>query len=395
MTLTAPIGAADDTTSASPRPKRQSPMGYLAPAGLNPWVGRGVFVLFAIVLFALPSTMSDPARIRQFAEYLCYAMIAVGIDITWGYGGMLTLGQGLFFGLGAYSMGMHLTLEQTPDGQLPAFMGLYSDYTELPLLWRPFGSLGVALLASVLVPVAVAAVLGLLVFKRRIRGPFFAILTQASAIVFWLLLVGQLQLTAGTNGLTNFSTVFGRNKYDPGTPSFLYTITAVALLAVVLVGLQVVRSRFGRLLVATRDAEDRVRFLGYDPAVVKTIAFCISAGMAGLAGALSAPIIGIVAPNQFTALPSILMVCWVAVGGRATLWGAVLGAIAVNFGKTRFSEAFPDSWTYVQGALFIVVVGFVPGGIAGLVSMITKRFKKRPVDLTGAATSGVTQQGAS
>ncbi|NLA35726.1 MAG: urea ABC transporter permease subunit UrtC, partial [Actinobacteria bacterium] len=342
-----------------------------------------------------PATMADPSRIRQFAEYLCYAMIAVGIDITWGYGGMLTLGQGLFFGLGAYSMGMHLTLEQTADGQLPSFMTLYSDYTELPLLWRPFGSLGVALIAAVLVPMVVASLLGLLVFKRRIRGPFFAILTQASAVVFWLLLVGQLQLTAGTNGLTNFSTVFGRNKYDPGTPKFLYTITAVALLAIVLIGLQVVRSRFGRLLIATRDAEDRVRFLGYDPALIKAAAFCISAGMAGLAGALSAPIIGIVAPNQFTALPSILMVCWVAVGGRATLWGAVLGAIAVNFGRTRFSEAFPDSWTYVQGALFIVVVGFVPGGIAGLVAMVTKRLRKRPVDLTGAAPSGIAQQGAS
>ncbi len=358
--------------------RRRSPMTRLGLGTDNPWVGRAVFVAFALVLLAIPTLLDDPTRIRQWAEYLSYAMIAVGIDIAWGYGGMLTMGQGVFFGLGAYAMGMHLSLEQVPDGQIPQFMSLYADNTELPLIWRPFGSLWFAVLAAILIPAIVAACLGLLVFKRRIRGPYFAILTQASALIFSLILIGQLKLTAGTNGLTNFTTVFGRQRYDPDTNTFLYYLAAGALLVVVLVAMLVVRSRFGRLLVATRDGEDRVRFLGYDPAVVKTIAFALSAAMAGLAGALAAPIIGIVAPDQFSVLPSILMVCWVAVGGRGTLWGAVLGAIVVSWSQTKFSETRPDDWVYFQGALFIVVVGFLPGGIAGTLTWLRRRVAPSP-----------------
>jgi urea transport system permease protein len=332
----------------------------------NRWIGRVAFVLFAGALFAWPSVIGDPTRVRQWAEYLCYAMIAVGIDLAWGYGGMLALGQGVFFGLGAYAMGMHLALEQVPHGSLPQFMSLYSDYTKLPLLWRPFGSLWFAAIAAVLVPALVAGALGWLVFHRRIRGPYFALLTQATALIFWLLLVGQLKLTAGTNGLTDFVTIFGRNKYSSGTNTFLFGLAAVGLLAVVAVGRQLVHSRFGRLLIASRDSEDRVRFLGYDPAVAKTVAFMVAAAMAGLAGALAAPIIGIVAPNQFTVLPSILMITWVAIGGRGTLVGAVLGALLVSWGKTTVSESNPDNWLYFQGLLFVVVVAWVPGGITAV-----------------------------
>lgn len=324
------------------------------------------FVALALVLDRWPEYIGDPTRIRQWAEYLCYAMIGVGIAIAWGRGGMLVLGQGVFFGLGAYCMGMYLSLEQVPDGALPEFMSLYSDYTSLPWLWQPFRHLWFAAPAAVLVPMLVAAGLGWLVFNRRIRGPYFAILTQASALVFWLLLVGQLELTAGTNGLTNFSEVFGRSKYAPGTNEFLFGLAAVGLFATLVIARQVVKSRYGRLLVATRDGEDRVRFLGYDPAVTKTFAFAVSAGMAGLAGALSAPIIGIVAPNQFTVLPSIIMVAWVAVGGRTSIYGAVVGALLVSWGKTSFSEARPDDWLYLQGLIFVVVVAFFPGGLAGM-----------------------------
>lgn len=351
-------------------PEKQSrpgtPMERLARQGARPWVVRLLFLLFAALLFAWPEVLGDPTRVRQWAEYLCYAMVAVGIDIAWGYGGMLVLGQGVFFGLGAYAMGMHLTLEQVPDGALPQFMSLYSDYSELPALWRPFRSLWFAGPAAVLLPMVIAGLLGWLVFNRRIRGPYFAILTQATALIFWLLLVGQLKLTAGTNGLTNFSTIFGRSKYEPGTNRYLYGLTAAALLVVMIIGWQLVRSRFGRVLVAARDGEDRVRFLGYDPAVLKTVAFVIAAGMAGLAGALSAPIIGIVAPNQFAVLPSILMVTWVAIGGRGTLFGAVLGALLVGWGKTTFSESRPEDWLYLQGALFVVVVAYAPGGLLGI-----------------------------
>lgn len=349
---------------------RRTPLSRLALGTGNPWVGRLALVALTVGLLVLPGVLGDPVRTRQWAEYLCYAMIAVGIDIAWGYGGMLTMGQGVFFGLGAYAMGMHLSLEQVPDGQLPQFMQLYSDYTELPALWVPFRSFWFAAAAAVVVPAVVATLLGLLVFRRRIRGPYFAILTQATALVMSLILVGQLQLTSGTNGLTNFTTVFGRQKYDPATTDFLYFWAVGALLAVVVVGRQLVRSRYGRLLVATRDGEDRVRFLGYDPAVVKTVAFATSAAMAGLAGALAAPIIGLVAPNQFNVLPSILMVCWVAVGGRGTLWGAVLGALLVSWTKTTVSESRPEDWVYFQGLLFVVVVGFVPGGILGILRKV-------------------------
>jgi urea transport system permease protein len=295
-------------------------------------------------------------------------MVAVGIDIAWGYGGMLVLGQGVFFGLGAYAMGMYLSLEQVEPGELPQFMALYGDKTSLPALWQPFQHLWLTIALAVLVPMAVAALLGWLVFHRRIRGPYFALLTQATALIFWLLLVGQLQITAGTNGLTNFTTIFGRSRYEPSTSRFLYGLAAAGLLVVVLIGRQVVTSRFGRLLMATRDGEDRVRFLGYDPARVKTVGFVIAAGMAGIAGAMAAPILGIVAPNQFAVVPSILMITWVAIGGRGTLWGAVLGALLVGRAETGFSESRPDDWLYLQGFLFVVVIAYVPGGLIGLLA---------------------------
>ncbi len=353
----------------------------LAPATSTPawipWARRALLALGVVLILAGPNLIGDPTRTRQWAEYLCYAMIAVGLDLAWGYGGMLALGQGVFFGLGAYAMGMHLTLEQVEPGQLPQFMSLYSDYTELPLLWRPFGSLWFAAAAAVVVPTLLAAAVGWLVFRRRIRGPYFALLTQAATLVFWLLLVGQLKLTAGTNGLTNFTTIFGRSKYQPATNKFLYYLAAAGLVACVVVARQLVNSRFGRLLVAVRDGEDRVRFLGYDPALVKTAAFAVAAGMAGLAGALSAPVIGIVAPNQFAVLPSILMIVWVAVGGRGTIYGPLVGALAVSWLRTRVSETRPEDWEYFQGLLFVIVVALVPGGLAGVLVSVRNRLGAR------------------
>ena len=342
------------------------------------WPSRVAFGAFAATLVALPGIVGNPASVRQWAEWLCYAMVAVGLDLAWGYGGMLALGQGLFFGLGAYAMGMHLSLEQVPDGALPSFMGLYSDYEELPLLWRPFSSFWFAALAAVLVPTVLAGLLGLLVFKRRIRGPFFALLTQATAVIFALVLIGNLKLTAGFNGLTGFTTLFGRSKYDPGTGTWLFTVAAAGLLVVLAVAMKVVNSRYGKLLQATRDGEDRVRFLGYDPAVIKTVAFCIAAAMAGLAGAIAAPVFGIVSPGQFDFLPSILMICWVAVGGRGTLWGAVAGAIAVNWARVTVSAARPDDWQYLQGLLFVLVLAFVPGGMAGVARSLWHRILGLP-----------------
>jgi urea transport system permease protein len=346
--------------------RRRTPMSLLSPGRDNPWLGRLAFAAFAVALFAWPSVIGDPTQVRQWAEWLCYAMLAVGLDIAWGYGGMLALGQGLFFGLGAYSMGMYLSLEQVPSGSLPSFMGLYSDYKELPLVWRPFEHLWFAAAVAVLLPMGAAGLLGLLVFKRRIRGPFFAILTQATAVIFALLLIGNLKLTAGFNGLTGFTKIFGRSKYRPETNRWLFQVAAIGLLVVLAIAMKVVRSRYGKLLQATRDSENRVRFLGYDPAIVKTVGFMIAAGMAGLAGAIAAPVFGIVSPGQFDFLPSILMVCWVAVGGRGKLWGAVVGALVVNWTRVTVSSARPDDWQYLQGLLFVGVLAFFPGGIAGV-----------------------------
>jgi urea transport system permease protein len=286
---------------------------------------------------------------------------------------------------------MHLSLEQVGPGQLPSFMALYGDQTDLPLVWKPFEHLWVSVALALLVPMALAGAFGWLVFSRRVRGPYFAVLSQAMALIFTLIMVGQLKTFAGTNGLTDFQTVFGRNKYEPGTNTFLYFVAAGLLVVVFLLAVHIVRSRYGRLLVAVRDREDRVRFLGYNPAVAKTFGFVIAAGMAGAAGAVAAPVIGIVAPNQFGTLPSILMVCWVAVGGRGTLYGAVIGAILVNWGSTRVSEQWPDTWQYVQGLVFIVVVAFVPGGLVGLVRLIGGRFARRPADSAVATpTTGAT-----
>jgi urea transport system permease protein len=369
----------------------QTPLSYLGGSRRNPWIGRIVFLVAIALLAALPTILDDPTRTRQWAEYLCYAALAIGIDIAWGYGGMLVLGQGLFFGLGAYAMGMHLTLEQVGPGQLPSFMSLYGDQTELPLVWKPFEHLWVTVVLALVVPMALAGAFGWLVFSRRVRGPYFALLSQAMALIFTLIMVGQLKTFAGTNGLTDFQTVFGRNKYDPGTNTFLYFVAAGLLVVVFLVALHLVRSRYGRLLLAVRDREDRVRFLGYNPAVAKTFGFVVAAAMAGAAGAVAAPVIGIVAPNQFGTLPSILMVCWVAVGGRGTLYGAVLGAILVNWGSTRVSEQWPDTWQYVQGLVFIVVVAFIPGGLVGLARLIGGRFVRRQ---TAASTAAVAAEPA-
>lgn len=373
----------------------RTPMSYLA-ARRNPWVGRAVFGVAVAFVAVLPTLLDDPTRTRQWAEYFCYAAIAVGIDVAWGYGGMLVLGQGLFFGLGAYAMGMHLTLEQVGPGELPSFMSLYGDQTELPLIWRPFGNLWVSVVLALAVPMVLAGLFGWLVFSRRVRGPYFALLTQAMALIFTLIMVGQLKTFAGTNGLTDFQTVFGRNKYEPGTNTFLYIVAAIVLGVVFLVGWHLVQSRYGRLLLAVRDREDRVRFLGYNPAVAKTFGFVVAAGMAGAAGAVAAPVIGIVAPNQFGTLPSILMVCWVAVGGRGTLYGAVIGAILVSWGTTSVSERWPDTWQYLQGALFVVVVAFVPGGIVGLLRLVRGNLSRRhgaPATAVAAAESSTAPEG--
>lgn len=325
---------------------------------------RVAFALVAFLLIVVAPGMLTSFRLDLLAKYLVFAIVAVGIALAWGRGGMLVLGQGLFFGLGGYVMAMHLQLAEAPEGQNPLFMTL-TGAESVPGLWEPFRSPVFTLVMVVALPMAVAALLGLLVFRSRVRGPYFAILTQALAAAFVILLVGQQEFTGGTNGLT-VSTFFGLDLADNGDALVLYFVVLAVLLAVFLIARQMVKSRYGQLLVAVRDGEDRVRFLGYSPTTVKVVAFATAAGMAGIAGALFVPVVGIISPTSLGIVPSIEMLIWVAVGGRLSLAGAIAGAVLVNFAKTELSEAMPSGWLYAQGLLFILVVAFAPAGLAGV-----------------------------
>ncbi|GAB2911905.1 urea ABC transporter permease subunit UrtC [Nonomuraea fastidiosa] len=329
------------------------------------------FAAIAVIALVAAPLLLEPFRLGLLAKYLCYAIVALGIGLAWGQGGMLTLGQGVFFGLGGYSMAMYLKLTEAGPGGLPDFM-VWSGGEELPALWAPFADPVFALSMAMLAPVALAVLLGTLVFRQRVRGAYFAILTQALAAAMVILLVGQQGLTGGTNGMTNFFELFGQDLADDSTQRGLYLVVAGVLGVLYLATRQLVNSRYGRLLVAVRDGEDRVRFLGYDPALVKTVTFAISAGMAGLAGALFVPVVGIISPALLGVVPSLELVVAVAVGGRHALAGAVLGAVVMGYAKTAFSEQFADGWLYLQGALFILVMTLAPRGIVGLAGRLRR-----------------------
>ena len=363
---------------------------------MNPRAVRALFNLSGIALLAIglfviaPSVLTD-FRLNNLAKYLCYAMAAVGIGLAWGRGGMLVLGQGLFFGLGAYAMAMHLKLEAAGPGGIPDFMQLYGDGT-MPGWWEPFRSGAFTLAVVVLAPAAIATLLGLAVFKRRIKGAYFAILSQALAVAFATLIVAQIGVTGGFNGLSSFTTFFGYSLYDPVNQRMLYYIAAGLLIAMLLVAFQLYRSRFGELLVATRDAEERVRFLGHDPANVKLVAFVIAAVFAGIGGAVFVPVVGIVSPLDVNEGASIALLAGVALGGRATLLGPALGALVVGYAKTSLSEAFPGSWTYFQGALFVIVILLLPGGLAqvvGAAGRLSGRLRASANDVPGPAAEEV------
>lgn len=331
-------------------------------ARLGPWIG--IVVLAVVLLLVAPAVLST-FRLGLLAKYLCYAIAAVGIGLAWGRGGMLVLGQGLYFGIGGYAMAMHLKLADAGPGQVPDFMTLYSD-GQMPGWWEPFRSGPFALVAIVAVPALIATLLGLAIFTRRIRGAYFAILSQALTAAFAILLVGQVKTTGGLNGLNNFQGFFGYSLYDPVNQRMLYLIAAGVLIASLALVAHLNRSRFGEMLVAARDGEERVRFLGQDPAMTKLVAYVIAAVLASIGGALFVPIVGIISPDDVGVVASIGLLAGVALGGRASLFGPALGAIAVGYAETALSESFAGSWTYFQGALFVVVLLLLPGGLAEL-----------------------------
>jgi urea transport system permease protein len=323
------------------------------------------FLLGTVVLLVLaPAVLSD-FRLSLLGRFICVAIVAVGIGLAWGRGGMLTLGQGVFFGLGGYVMAFHLKLADAGPSGVPDFILLYGS-GQVPVWWEPFRSPVVTLLGIVLIPSLVAFGLGIAIFRRRVRGAYFAILSQALAAAFAILLIGQQATLGGFNGLNGFRSFFGFNLYDPVNKRMLFYIAAITLLVMLAVVWQLYRSRYGELLIAVRDQEERVRFLGYDPANIKLVAYVLAAAMAGIAGALFVPVVGIISPANVGVVPSIAFLIGVAIGGRATLFGPVLGAIAVAWAQTALSESFPSFWSYFQGALFVLVIAFLPGGLAAL-----------------------------
>lgn len=351
-----------------------------APARLfhsyGPLVAIGVLAL--VLLVWAPNSL-NAFRLGNLGKYCAWAIAAVGIGLAWGRGGMLVMGQGVFFGLGGYMMAMHMKLEAAGPGKVPDFMTLYGDGT-MPSWWEPFRSGPFTLVAIVVLPAILSFILGYAILKRGVKGAYFAILTQAMAVAFATLLIATIKETGGFNGLNTFTTFFGQNLYDKDVKTNLYMIAAGLLIVCLLIAWQLYRSRYGELLVATRDAEARVRFLGYDPANTKLVAFVIGAIMAAIGGALFAPLTGIISPSNVDATASIMLLAGVALGGRASLLGPALGAIAVGYGQTTLSENFPNNWVYFQGALFILVMLFLPGGLASLWPKLKGLWPRRSTD---------------
>ena len=330
------------------------------------WPQLLLWVLIVAAIVAAPSLL-PVFRLNLLGRFLSLAIVALGIDLIWGFTGLLSLGQGIFFALGGYAAAMYLQLNSSsghPNG-IPEFFSLYG-VDRLPFFWEPFHSPLFTLIAIWLVPALLAAVLGNMVFRNRIKGVYFSILTQAALLVFFNFFNGQQKLINGTNGLkTDVTQLFGQMVGSPEMQRGFFYFTAVMVILAWIFVRWVVRGRFGDVLIAIRDDEPRLRFTGFNPTLFKTIVFAIAGGLAGIGGALFTVQSGIVSP-QYMAVPfSIEMVIWVAVGGRGTLVGAILGAVSIMYAKSLVSEAWPQGWLFIQGGLFILVVTALPEGVVG------------------------------
>jgi urea transport system permease protein len=312
----------------------------------------------------------DDYLVPLLGKYLCYAILALGMDLIWGYAGILSLGQGAFFALGGYAFGMYLMRQIGTRGVyanplLPDFM-VFLNWKELPWYWYGFGNFGFAALMVFLVPGLLALVFGWFAFRSRITGVYLSIITQAMTFALQLAFFRNDMGFGGNNGLTDFKDVLGFDIHTQETRIGLYIVSAISLGLVYLLCRFIVISKLGRVLLALRDSEPRVRFLGYSVTNAKLFVFTVAAMIAGFAGALYVPQVGIINPSEFSPANSIEIAIWVAVGGRGTLVGAIVGAFLVNFGKTYFTGAAPEAWLFLLGGLFIVVTLFLPRGVVGL-----------------------------
>jgi urea transport system permease protein len=336
----------------------------------------GLVLLFATVIPQLLYAIGQGFRVGLLGRFMALGIAALGIDLIWGYTGMLSLGHGIFFALGGYAFAMFLLL-QLPAGKLPEFFSL-NGVTELPWFWQPFASLPFTLIAVILIPSLVAAIVGYFVFRNRIRGVYFSILTQAALIVFYNLFNSQQKWINGTNGLkTDSAMFFGKVVSSIEVQWLFYLLSLFGLVGAYGICRWLTNGRFGRLLMAIRDDEPRVRFSGYDPTGFKVFVLAVSAALAGIAGALFTVQSGIITPNAMDISFSIEMIIWVAVGGRGTLVGAIIGALLVNFGKSVLSEQFPAFWLFFQGAMFLIVVAAVPDGLVGWLRRTWQELEQR------------------
>jgi urea transport system permease protein len=344
-------------------------------------INLGLLALLLIVVF--PLTL-EVFRLNLVGKYLSYAFVAIGLVMLWGYGGILSLGQGVFFGLGGYCIAMFLKLEasdpvstkiQSTPG-IPDFMD-WNQLTALPWFWQPFHSFSFSLFAMLAVPALLAFIIGLAMFKRRVGGVYFAIITQAIALILSVLIIGQQGFTGGVNGITDLKTLHGWDTRTDSAKYILYFINVALIFAAILICRWIIGSKLGLLLLAMRDKEDRVRFSGYDVANFKIFVFCLAAMLSAIGGAMFTLQVGFMSPSFVGIVPSIEMVIFAAVGGRMSLEGAVYGTLLVSFGKTFFSESFPDLWLFLMAGLFISVVLVFPNGLAGLVESWRKRYQAK------------------
>ena len=366
------------------------------------WERYGFLILAVLLLVALPLAL-DVFRLGLAAKYLSLAFCAVGIVLIWGYGGILSLGQGAFFGLGSYMMAMFLKLESTSSGSsaqalssffgsnLPDFM-VWNSVEELPWWWEPFHHVWFTIPAILILPTLLAFALAYAAFRKRVGGVYFSIITLALSAILAIMIIGQQGVTGGVNGINDFRTFLGINLDTDQAKRSMYFITCVLLLLCVAAGMFILRSRLGKVLVAIRDREDRVRFSGYDPALYKAFIFAVAAMFSSLGGAMFTIQVGLASPSLVNIQPSVEMVIYAAVGGRLSLIGAVYGAVLVGSAKTFFSENFVQYWMYFIGGLFVFIVMVLPDGLAGLLNRLRVRLGREPTPAPAPALAQAERQ---
>lgn len=391
-----------NTTMNHAKVLENSRLGWL----LNDVAGKRLLtvVLAAIVIIPLLNLLVPPDSVFHVStytvgllgKYLCYALLALAVDLIWGYCGILSLGHGAFFALGGYAMGMYMMRQIGDRGVygnplLPDFM-VFLNWPELPWYWYGFDNFAFAMLMVLLAPAILAFVFGWLTFRSRVTGVYLSIITQAMTYALMLAFFQNDMGFGGNNGLTDFKDILGFSLQSDNTKVALFVLSGLAVILGYLLCRFVVASKLGRVLVSIRDAESRTRFVGYRVEHYKLFVFVLSAMLAGIAGALYVPQVGIINPGEFSPINSIEIIIWVAVGGRGFLYGAVIGAILVNYGKTFFTGAFPEVWLFMLGALFVVSTLFFPQGVVGIVQQLKQKRAERTAFKTVAQQSGASAE---